>query len=294
MGSQRVLPLPTRQPGDPATVLSPENYAFLQQYIARESGISLGADKLYLLKSRLQPLLEQERLRSLDELCDRLRKTPSEGLRRRVVESMTTHETLFFRDPAVFDMFRNDLLPELSRERKSARTLRIWCAACSSGQEPYSLAMLLLEAGYGDWNIQILGTDISSQILSRATAGQYLQIEVNRGLPATLLVKYFQRAGLDWQIKEQVRRMVRFTAFDLRQSMQGLGPFDLILCRNVLIYFEVDTRKRILAGLRGSLVPGGWLLLGASETTFNLDESFLRRTIRNCVVYQKPLAGAEP
>ena len=124
--------------------LSPENYAFLQQYILRESGISLGSDKLYLLKSRLQPLLEQERMKTLDDLCDRLRKTPPEGLRRKVVESMTTHETLFFRDPAMFDMLRQELIPELVAARQSARTLRIWCAAASSGQEPYSLAMMLL------------------------------------------------------------------------------------------------------------------------------------------------------
>ncbi len=278
--------------GETSAALSQENYAFLQQYIHRESGISLVADKLYLLKSRLQPVVEQQRLRSLDDLCGRLRANPPEALRRAVVESMTTHETLFFRDPAVFDMLRNDLIPELMRARAGGRSLRIWCAACSSGQEPYSLAMMLLEMGLADWNLQILGTDLSSQILNRAQAGRYLQIEVNRGLPAALLVKYFQREGLDWQIKEGVRRMVRFTAFDLRQNMQGLGPYDLILCRNVLIYFESDTRKKILAGLRKSLAPGGYLLLGASETTFSLEEGFVRRTFKNSVVYQMPTGGA--
>ncbi len=271
--------------------LSAGNYAFLQQYIHRESGIALGDDKLYLLKSRLQPLLEEERLRSMDDLCERLRKAPSESLRRRLVECITTHETLFFRDPAVFDMLKNELLPELARERKQSRMLRIWCAACSSGQEPYSLAMLLVESGFGDWNVQILGTDLSSKILERAASGRYLQIEVNRGLPAALLVKYFERAGTDWQIKDIIRRMVRFTPIDLRQSMRGLGPYDLILCRNVLIYFDLETRKRILASLRGCMVPGGCLLLGASETTFNLDDTFLRRTIRNTVVYQLPPGG---
>jgi chemotaxis protein methyltransferase CheR len=275
-----------------APALSPESYTFLQQYIQRESGISLGNDKLYLLKSRLQPIVEQQRLKSLDELCLRLRASPPEALRRAVVESMTTHETLFFRDPAVFDMLRGELIPELVKTRAAGKTLRIWCAACSSGQEPYSLAMLLLEMGLTGWNLQILGTDLSSQILARAQAGRFLQIEVNRGLPASFLVKYFQREGLDWQIKDAVRRMVRFTAFDLRQNMQGLGPYDLILCRNVLIYFETDTRKKILAGLRKSLAPGGYLLLGASETTFTLDDGFLRRIMRNSVVYQAPPAEA--
>jgi chemotaxis protein methyltransferase CheR len=290
MAAERALPGQLR-PGEPTAALTADNYSFLQGYVERESGISLGADKLYLLKSRLQPLVEQERLKSLDELCARLQKAPSEALRRKVVESMTTHETLFFRDPAVFDMLRNELLPEIARTHKSDKTLRIWCAACSSGQEPYSLAMLLLESGYGDWNIRILGTDISRQILERAAEGKYLQIEINRGLAATLLVKYFQRAGLDWQLKDQVRRMVQFAPFDLRQSPQTLGTFDLILCRNVLIYFEMDTRKKILAGFRGCLVPGAYLLLGASETTLSLDESFLRKPVGSSIVYQMPPAG---
>lgn len=280
----------SRPAAEASAVLSPDNYAFLQGWVQRESGISLGADKLYLLKSRLQPLVEQERLKSLDELCLRLQKAPSETLRRKVVESMTTHETLFFRDTAVFDMLRKDLLPEIARTHQTDKALRIWCAACSSGQEPYSLAMLLLESGYADWNIQILGTDISRQILDRAATGKYLQIEVSRGLAATLLVKYFQRAGLDWQLKDQVRRMVRFAPLDLRQSPQALGSFDLILCRNVLIYFEMSTRKKILAGLRGCLVPGGYLLLGASETTFGLDETLLRKPFGNAIVYQVPPA----
>lgn len=278
--------------GDAGAGLSPENYTFLQQYVQRESGIALGQDKLYLLKSRLAPVVESERLGSLDDLCQRLRTAPAETLRRRVVEAMTTHETLFFRDPTVYDTLRAELLPELLRQRESTKTLRIWSAACSSGQEPYSLAMLLLELGCRDWNIQILGTDLSSQILDRAAAGRFLQIEVNRGMPASLLVKYFQRAGLEWQIKDEVRRMVGFSPFDLRQSMRPLGPFDLVLCRNVLIYFDMETRKTILAGMRGVLLPGGYLLLGASETTFNLDDSFLRRTIRNSTVYQVPSPGA--
>lgn len=282
-----------RPPASPADSLTPENYAFLEQYVHRESGILLGPDKLYLLRSRLQPLMQQERLASLDQLCDRLRTAPTESLRRRLIESMTTHETLFFRDPAVFEMLRKELIPELVKARSATRALRIWSAACSSGQEPYSLAMTLLEAGLGDWNIEIVGTDISSQILDRAAGGTFLQIEINRGLPASLLVKYFQRAGLDWRIKENVRRMVRFTNFDLRQSMTGFGPFDLVLCRNVLIYFEVETRRKILAGIRGRLTAGGYLLLGASETTLNIDESFVRRTMAGSVVYQAPPAGGK-
>ncbi len=276
----------------PATPeLTTGNYAFLQDYIHRESGIALGQDKLYLLKSRLLPIMEGEHLGSLDELCQRLRSAPTAALRRSVVEAMTTHETLFFRDPAVYDALRTSIIPAIVSARKATRSMRIWSAACSSGQEPYSLAMLLLEAGLADWNIEILGTDLSTQILERAAAGSYLQIEVNRGLPAPMLVKYFQRSGLGWLVKSEVRKFVRFTQFDLRNNMRSLGAFDLVLCRNVLIYFDIETRKKILSGIRGVLHPGGYFLMGSSETTFNLDDNFVRSTCGATTVYQAPAPG---
>ena len=276
-------------PGAPE--LTTGNYAFLQDYIHRESGIALGQDKLYLLKSRLLPVMEGEHLGSLDELCQRLRSAPTAALRRSVVEAMTTHETLFFRDPAVYDALRTAIIPAIASARKTTRSMRIWSAACSSGQEPYSLAMLFLEAGLGDWKIEILGTDLSTQILERAAAGSYLQIEVNRGLPSPMLVKYFQRSGLGWLIKSEVRKFVRFTQFDLRNDMRSLGAFDLVLCRNVLIYFDVETRKKILSGIRGVLQPGGYFLMGSSETTFNLDDNFVRSTCGAITVYQAPAPG---
>ena len=273
----------------PATPdLSHDNYAFLQAYIQRESGIALGQDKLYLFQSRLLPIMEQERLRSLDELCDRLRSAPTPALRRKVVEAVTTHETLFFRDPAVYDALRTFIFPAIARTRQATRSMRIWSAACSSGQEPYSLAMLLLELGYADWHIEILGTDLSTQILERAATGSYLQIEVNRGLPTPLLVKYFQRAGLGWLVKSDVRKFVHFTPFDLRNNMRSLGAFDLVLCRNVLIYFDLETRRQILGGIRGVLHPGGYFLMGSSETTFNLDDHFVRSACGATTVYQTP------
>lgn len=268
--------------------LSTDNYAFLRAYIQRESGIALGDDKLYLFKSRLLPIMERERVRSLDELCDRLRNAATPALRRHVVEAMTTHETLFFRDPAVYDALRASIIPAIARMRQATRSMRIWSAACSSGQEPYSLAMLLLELGFADWRIEILGTDLSTQILDRAASGSYLQIEVNRGLPASLLVKYFQRAGLGWQVKSELRKLVRFSQFDLRTNMGPLGAFDLVLCRNVLIYFDIETRKRILSGIRGVLHPGGYFLMGSSETTFNLDDNFVRSACGATTVYQTP------
>jgi chemotaxis protein methyltransferase CheR len=290
MGTSRTIPTPRES----ENALTADNYAFMERYIQQGTGISLGPDKHYLLESRLAPVLQDEHLGSLNELCTRLRNGVSETLRRRIAESMTTHETSFFRDPALFDVMRTELVPDVARQRQSTRTLRIWSAACSSGQEPYSLAMMLFEAGYADWRLEVTGTDLSSRILARAGAGRFLHIEVNRGMPAPLLVKYFQRDGLDWQIKEEVRRVVRFAEFDLRQSMSGRGPFDFVLCRNVLIYFDLPTRKKILSELRGTLAPGGYLLLGASETTFNMDVGFERKSIRNVVAYQSTGAGAKP
>ena len=270
------------------TTLATEDYQFLKDYIHRESGILLDDDKHYLLTARLTPVIELLHMESLTALARALRGSSNPQLRKKVVEAMTTHETLFFRDASPFEALKSTILPQLIKLRETSRTIRIWSAAASSGQEPYSLAMTLLEMGLEDWNLQITGTDISEQILSRAREGRYLQIEVNRGLPATHLVKYFEREGLDWRIKEPLRRMVRFLPFDLRRSLSAVGPFDLIFCRNVLIYFDIPTKKQILAGLRGTLLPGGYLVLGGSESTLNLDETFLRIPVGRATFYQNP------
>lgn len=271
------------------TAIRPENYLFLKEYIHRESGILLDDDKHYLVEARLSPIVRQSELASLDALCGALRNAGNAPLRKKVVEAMTTHETLFFRDIAPFDAFKNEVLPRLIEQRKSStRKLSFWSAAASSGQEAYSLAMLLLEAGLEGWNIQILGTDLSEQILQRAREGRYPQIEVNRGLPANYLVKYFDRQGLEWQIKEQLRRMVNFEYFDLRKSMRTKGPFDVIFCRNVLIYFDVETKKQILRELRGALFSGGYLVLGGAESTLNLDNEYQRVPVGRSVYYQAP------
>jgi len=265
-----------------------ENYRFLKDYVYKESGIVLDDDKHYLVESRLMPVALQEHLASLDALCTALRGKANPRLHRKVVEAMTTHETLFFRDVALFDALRSEILPLLIERRKSTRKLAFWSAAASSGQEAYSLAMLLLEAELGGWNTQILGTDLSEQILARACEGRYKQIEINRGLPASYLLKYFERQGLDWQIKDRVRRMVAFEPFDLRKSMRAKGPFDIIFCRNVLIYFDVETKKKILRELRRALFPGGYLVLGGAETTLNLDEHFKQVPAGRATFYQAP------
>ena len=270
------------------TAISAENYAFLQRYIYQESGIVIDAGKNYLIESRLLPIVKQENLSTLNDLCSLLRATAPLQLKSRVVESMTTNETLFFRDLSVFDALQKDVLPKLIEARRNIRRLSIWSAAASSGQEAYSIAMLLKEFGLEGWKIQIFGTDLNQQILDKAAAGKYLQIEVNRGLPAKYLVKYFTRAGLDWQICDALRSMVKFQRFDLRTSMSSFGPFDLIFCRNVLIYFDVDTKKQILASIRRTMSPGGLLALGAAETTVNLDNAYSRVVHGAATFYQVP------
>jgi len=241
--------------------ISPENYSFLQRYIYQESGIVIDAGKNYLLESRLLPIVKQEKLTTLNDLCNLLRATAPVGLRSRVVESMTTNETLFFRDLPIFEALQQHILPKLVESRRDTKRISIWSAAASSGQEAYSIAMLLQEMRLEGWRIQILGTDLNQQILDKAASGRYLQIEVNRGLPAKYLVKHFTRVGLDWQIS---------------------------FCRNVLIYFDVETKRKILASLRQAMVPEALLALGAAETTINLDNNFQRVTFGSAAFYQVP------
>ena len=270
----------------PEAQITPENYSFLQERIYRDSGIVLDDTKRYLIESRLLPLVRRENLGTLNDLCALLRGIESTPLRRQVVEAMTTNETLFFRDIAVFRALQNKILPEIAAAHSSSKSIEIWSAAASSGQEAYSLAILLSELGLGKWHIRILGTDLNSQMLEYARRGCYTQLEVNRGLPAKYLLKYFERKALDWQVKDELRRMVRFQNFDLRQSMRTLGSFDLVLCRNVLIYFDVPTKKQVLGAMRGVLKPKGLLLLGSAETTLNLDDRFHRQVIEQAAFYQ--------
>ena len=274
--------------GSPPGAITRENYRFLQEYVHRESGIVLEDDKHYLLQARLLPILKKEHLGGLDEICARLRANHP-GLSRLVVEAMTTNETLFFRDPAQYEALKTAVLPGLMKERQATRRLAFWSAAASSGQEAYSLAMMLIEMGLPaqGWTLQILGTDLSGQVLDRAREGRYLQIEVNRGLPAAHLVKYFVRQGLEWQLKDQVRSMVRFERFDLRQSPSVLGTFDVIFCRNVLIYFDVPTKKKILGSLRSVLRDDGCVLLGGAEAILDLDGHFNRHVVAQAAVYKK-------
>ncbi len=265
--------------------INPQNYRFLQEHVYSQTGIVLENDKHYLFESRLAPIVKQLGLGTINDLCALLLATQPRDISLQVVEAMTTNETYFFRDPAQYEAIRTVLVPQLKNERGDTRRLRFWSAAASTGQEAYSLAMLLLDAGLGDWNIQILGTDFSSKVLERARAGRYHQIEVNRGLPTHALVKYFRRAGLEWDVSETVKRMAAFDTIDLRKSMRSLGPFDLVFCRNVMIYFDAETKKSIMKELHGTLFRGGWLLLGGAESIFGVDEWFNKQTIAGATVY---------
>ena len=262
-----------------------DNYRFLQEHVYARTGIVLDEGKHYLFETRLTPIARQLGLASINDLCFLLRKPGQTEVGRQVAEAMTTNETYFFRDPGHYEAIRTILLPRLRQERADTRTLRFWSAASSTGQEAYSLAMLLLEEGLADWKIRILGTDFSSTALERARAGQYQQIEVNRGLPTPLLVKYFRRSGINWQLSDAVRRMVDFEIGDLRASMRTMGPFDLVFCRNVLIYFDPETKRKIVHELHGTLFRGGWLLLGGAESVFGVEQWFERATAGSATVY---------
>ena len=276
--------LPAKE--SPAAI-TPDNYAFLQQYIYRESGIVLEQGKHSLLDVRLSPIIKDARLQTINDLCALLKATGPNPVKRAVVEAMTTHETLFFRDNSAFEALRTSILPQLKVLRASSQRLSIWSAASSSGQEAYSIGMMLLELGMGSWRIDILGTDLSHRIIERARIGRYAQIEVNRGLPAPYLVKYFKRHGLEWEVTDSVRRMVRFQQTDLRQIPRLIGPFDLVLCRNVLIYFDLETKRRILQSIRPTMNTSGMLLLGGSETLLNLDAGFQRKLAGSAVYYER-------
>jgi chemotaxis protein methyltransferase CheR len=256
--------------------MKPEDFDLLSRTLYERSGLVVTADKAYLLESRLMPVARAFGAKNLEELVALLRKKADASLPRAVTEAMTTNETLFFRDVKPFDQFRQVILPPLLKRRADTRTIRIWCAACSSGQEPYSLAMLCREeqARLAGWKVEILGTDISAEMVTRARAGQFSQFEVQRGLPIQMLVKYFKQIDDKWQIAQELRDAVSFREFNLLHDPKVLGSFDIIFCRNVLIYFDQKTKSHILDRMAGLLPADGVLYLGGAETVFGVTERF--------------------
>lgn len=268
--------------------ISVENYSFLQRQILEGSGIVLDSGKHYLLEARLLPIVRREKLGSLDGLCTRLKSSVSLSLRNEVIEAMTTNETFFFRDGAPFDALRNHVFPELRARYAASRKLRLWSAAASSGQEAYSLSILLVECGFADWDVEVIGSDLSDGVLAKAVSGSYSELEVNRGLPPEYLLRYFSKKGSEWQANDEIRRLVRFRKFDLRNDMRQLGSFDVIFCRNVLIYFDVETKRHILRRIRSAMNPGAYLALGAAETILNIDDVLQKRSFDSVIYYQVP------
>ena len=264
------------------------DFIYVRNLVREQSAIVLDDHKAYLIEARLSPLVRREGCGSIRELLRGLRDRPPNQLHRQVVEAMTTNETSFFRDWHPFEALKRHIIPELMEKRAGTRALNIWCGACSSGQEPYSIAMLLREhfPGLGTWDVRLLGTDLSTEILEKAKKGRYNKIEVNRGLPVTLLIKYFENVGLEWRIREGIRQRVEFRPMNLIESWPHLPAMDIIFLRNVLIYFDLETRRTILGQIQQVLRPDGYLCLGTAETTMNLDEMYERVVIDKAVCYR--------
>ena len=255
--------------------MTPLDYEYLRKLLKERSGLDLSADKQYLVESRLVPLARKSGLPGIPELVQKM-KSGTEALTVEVVEAMTTNETFFFRDKIPFDHLKEAVLPALAQARAARRSLRIWCAASSTGQEPYSIAMCLKEAGHllSGWRTEIVATDLSQEVLEKSKAGIYSQFEVQRGLPIQMLVKYFTQNGEVWQLNADIRGMIQHRQLNLLQDFSHLGTFDIIFCRNVLIYFDQDTKANIFNRISKMLEPDGVLALGAAESVVGITNAF--------------------
>jgi chemotaxis protein methyltransferase CheR len=252
------------------------DFNYIAMLLKERSGLIVTPDKSYLFETRLGPVARRYNLKSIDHLIASMRATRSEALTGEVVDAMTTNETSFFRDRHPFDALRHTILPALINRRARQRHLRIWSAACSTGQEAYSLSMMLRDEFplLGGWNIEIIGTDISPSVVARAKDGTYSTFEVQRGLPVKLLIAHFEQDGDQWRIKSDLRRMVEFRLFNLLGSLAPLGHFDVVMCRNVLIYFDLPTKTRVLESMHRQLSPDGALILGGAESVFGICSKF--------------------
>ena len=275
--------------------MTPLDYEYLRKLLKERSGLDLSADKQYLVESRLLPLARRSNLNGIPELVQRM-KGGAEPLTSEVVEAMTTNETFFFRDKIPFDHLKDAVLPALAQARAARRALRIWCAASSTGQEPYSIAMLLKEmtALFSGWRIEIVATDLSQAVLEKSRAGLFSQFEVQRGLPIHLLVKYFAQKGELWQLNADIRSMVQHRQLNLLQDISHLGTFDVIFCRNVLIYFDQDTKAMIFERMAKGLEADGTLLLGAAESVVGITDAFRPLTDRRGLYQLNPARSGRP
>jgi chemotaxis protein methyltransferase CheR len=256
--------------------MTPDEFGYLRDLLKERSGLVVTEEKQYLLETRLMPLARKSGVHNMSELIAALRAPDGEPLRKQATEAMTINESFFFRDKMPFENFENIMVPTLTGARGARRQLRIWSAAASTGQEPYSLAIQVreMEDWLAGWNVEILGTDISAEVLEKARSGLYSQFEVQRGMPIQKLVQYFQQNGSLWQIDSALRAMVRYEQFNLLDDFSRFGTFDIVFCRNVLIYFDADTKRDILARIARQMAPDGYLVLGAAETVLGIAEDF--------------------
>jgi chemotaxis protein methyltransferase CheR len=275
--------------------VTPLDYEYLRRLLKERSGLDLSSDKQYLVESRLLPLARRTGLGGITELVQKM-KSGAEQLTTEVVEAMTTNETFFFRDKIPFDHLRDSILPEFARSRAARHSIRVWSAASSTGQEPYSIAMCLREFGpaLSGWRSEIVATDLSQEVLEKSKAGLYSQFEVQRGLPIQLLVKYFSQLGEFWQLSADIRGMVQHRQLNLLQDFSHLGKFDVIFCRNVLIYFDQETKTSIFERLARMLEPDGYLMLGAAESVVGITDAFRPCPERRGLYQLNPARMARP
>jgi len=272
--------------------LSAGAFTFISDMVKQHAAIVLGPGKEYLVESRLLPLARDAGLADVAALVARLQVKPDEVLRRQIVEAMTTNETSFFRDRDPFNALAQAVLPALSAHREASRRITIWSAACSTGQEPYSIAMSVIDHPLitADWQVEVIATDINEEILERAKRARYSQLEVNRGLPVSMLVRHFERADTDWRVLPQVRKLVRYKQLNLAEPFD-LPQMDVVFLRNVLIYFDPATKAQVLRRVRRVLRHDGFLFLGGAETTLGLDDGFERVAVGSTIAYRPKGAG---
>ena len=269
------------------------DFDLYQNLLKEKSGLALTQDKCYLLDSRLTPVSRKHGFANLEAMTMSLRGVTKPDLIKDIIEAMTTNETSFYRDSKPFDQFRDIIIPHLIKTRSTTKKVRIWCAAASSGQEPYSLCMLIKEnaAKLAGWNFEIIGTDISTDILETAKKAEYSQFEVQRGLPIQMLMKYFEQKGDRWALKPEIKSMVQYKYFNLLEPMSMLGKFDIIFCRNVLIYFDRETKAKVLQNMAALMPDDGFLFLGGAETVLGVTDA-LKPMENTRGIYIKPNSTA--
>jgi chemotaxis protein methyltransferase CheR len=277
--------------------ISVADFDYVSAFARRNAAIVIDRGKEYFIETRLAPIVESQGCKTLGELIAKMRTSPAlSALHGKVIDALTTNETFFFRDFQPFEALRRAVLPQLIEQRAAQRRLNIWSAACSTGQEPYTLAMLLREnfPQLAGWNVSILATDLSPTVLAQARAGSYNQFEVNRGLPAPLLIKYFSKQGDRWAVKDELRRGIEFRQMNLVEPWPVFPPFDIVMIRNVMIYFDVPTKQAILKKIRACIQPRGSLFLGTAETTMNLDPAWVPVNHGKATAYQLAPTGPTP